>query len=93
MINSEDKKIGRVKTIQENKDTMHQAEKGKEVAISLPGVNFERELKVGENLYSNLSEFQFRKFKECKDLLTSEEKSVLTEIAEIKRRANSTWGI
>ncbi len=93
MINNEDKKIGRVKTIQENKDTMKHAEKGKEVAISLPGVNFERELKVGEFLYSNLSEYQFRKFKDSKDLLTSDEKSVLKEIAEIKRKANSTWGI
>lgn len=93
MINNQDKKIGRVKTIQENKDTMKQAEKGKEVAISLPGVNFERELTVGEYLYSNLSEFQFRKFKESRELLNSDEKSVLIEIAEIKRKANSTWGI
>lgn len=93
MINSLDKKIGRVKTIQENKDTMKQAEKGKEVAISLPGVNFERELKVGEYLFSNLSEFQFRKFKEYKDLLTSEEKSILQEIAQVKRRENQTWGL
>ena len=93
MINNENKKIGRVKTIQENKDTMKRAEKGKEVAISLPGVNFERELTIGEHLYSNLSEFQFRKFKESRELLTSDEKSVLIEIAEIKRKINSTWGI
>ena len=93
MINKDNKKIGRVKTIQENKDTMKRAEKGKEVAISLPGVNFERELTIGENLYSNLSEFQFRKFKESRELLTSDEKSVLIEIAEIKRKINSTWGI
>ena len=93
MINKDNKKIGRVKTIQENKDTMKRAEKGKEVAISLPGVNFERELTIGEHLYSNLSEFQFRKFKESRELLTSDEKSVLIEIAEIKRKINSTWGI
>jgi translation initiation factor 5B len=93
MINSLDKKIGRIKTIQENKDTMKQAEKGKEVAISIPGVNFERELKVGESLFSNLSEFQFRKFKEYKDLLTSEEKAILQEIAKVKRRENMTWGL
>lgn len=93
MINSMDKKIGRIKTIQHEKDTMHQAEKGKEVAISIPGVNFERQLVVGEFLYSNLSEYQFRKFKEYKDLLTSEEKSVLQEIALVKRKENDTWGI
>ncbi len=93
MINNLDKKIGRIKTIQHEKDTMSSAEKGKEVAISIPGVNFERQLKVGEKLYSNLSEYQFRKFKEYKDLLSSDEKTVLQEIAQIKRKENITWGI
>lgn len=93
LINNQDEKIGRVKTIQAEKANVQQAEKDKEVAISLPGVNFERQLKVGESLYSQLSEFQFRKFKEYKDLLTSEEKSILQEIAAIKRRKEVTWGI
>ncbi len=88
-----DEKIGRVKTIQAEKANVQKAEKDKEVAISLPGVNFERQLKIGESLYSQLSEFQFRKFKEHKDLLTSEEKSILQEIAAIKRRKEVTWGI
>ena len=59
----------------------------------MPGVNFERQLTVGENLYTNLGESQFRKFKEHKNLLSSEEKSILQEIAQIKRRENVTWGI
>jgi len=84
MINSIDKKIGRIKTIQEDKST---------VAISIPGVNFERELTVGESLYSNLSEFQFRKFKENKSLLTQDEIRILQEIAAVKRKANVTWGV
>lgn len=93
MINTDDVKIGRVKAIQADKTSLQKAEKGKEVAISMPGVNFERELKVGEYLYSQLSEFQFRKFKEYKDILSSEEKSILQEIAAIKRRKEVTWGI
>lgn len=93
MINNSDEKIGRVKAIQADKTSLQHAERGKEVAISMPGVNFERQLKVGEFLYSNLSEFQFRKFKEYKDILSSEEKSILQEIAAIKRRKEVTWGI
>ena len=93
LISKEDKKISRVKTIQEEKNTIQEAEQGKEVAISLPGVNFERQLKVGENLYSDLSESQFRKFKTHKTLLAEDEKKVLMEISEIKRRASPTWGI
>lgn len=93
LINSEGKKIGRTKSIQEDKSSLDSADKGKEVAISIPGVNFEREITVGEFLYSNISEFQFRKFKEYKDLLNSDEKSILQEIASIKRIKEVTWGM
>ncbi|MEA3248357.1 MAG: translation initiation factor IF-2 [Nanoarchaeota archaeon] len=92
-INQNNEKIGQIKEIQEDKNNVQEAVEGKEVAISVPGVNFERQLKVGESLYTNLSETDFRKFKKYKDLLTSNEKSVLQEIATIKRRTNPTWGI
>lgn len=93
MISKSGEKIGRIKTIQEEKTNVPQANKGKEVAISIPGVNFERQLQKGESLYSNLSETQFKKFKEHKILLSQDEIKVLQEIAEIKRRINVTWGI
>ena len=64
LINKQDIKIGKVKTIQEDKNNIPKAEQGKEVAISIPGVNFERQLEKNEILYNNLSETQFRKFKE-----------------------------
>jgi translation initiation factor 5B len=92
-INSSDEKIGHIKEIQDEKKNVREAQIGKEVAISIPGVNFERQLKVGESLYTNLSETEFRKFKENKSLLTSDEKSALQEIAQIKRKTNITWGV
>jgi len=92
-INRDDKKIGQVKEIQHEKKSVNKIESGKEVAISMPGVNFERQLTIGELLYTNLGESHFRKFKEHKNLLSSEEKSILQEIAQIKRRENVTWGI
>jgi len=91
-INSDDEKIGQIKEIQEDKNNVSEARTGKEVAISMPGVNFERQLSVGESLYTNLSETEFRKFKKHKDLLTSDEKKILQEIAQIKRRKNGVWG-
>jgi translation initiation factor 5B len=92
-INREDKKIGQVKEIQEDKKSVRETLSGKEVAVSMPGVNFERQITIGEHLYTNLSETEFRKFKEHKNLLSSEEKAILQEIAQIKRRTNTTWGI
>ncbi|MGK0208999.1 MAG: translation initiation factor 5B [Patescibacteria group bacterium] len=92
-INSDDIKISTVREIQLDRKNVRFGESGQELAISMPGVNFERDLKVGESLYTNLGESHFRKFKEYKELLTSEEKSILQEIAQIKRRKNDTWGI
>jgi translation initiation factor 5B len=93
LINVNDEKVGTIKGIQEDKNNVPEAEKGKEVAISIPGVNFERQLKVSQILYTNLSETEFRKFKANKALLTSDEKSLLQEIGNIKRKKNNTWGI
>jgi len=92
-INRDDVKIGSVKEIQLEKKSVPEAVSGQEVALSMPGVNFERQLKIGESMYTNLGESHFRKFKEHKDLLSKEEKSILQEIAAIKRRTNTTWGI
>jgi translation initiation factor 5B len=92
-INKDDTKIGQVKEIQEDKNTVQEAKRGKEVAISIPGINFERQITTGEFLYTNLSETEFRKFKEHKDILSSEEKTILQEIASVKRRESPTWGI
>jgi len=92
-INKDDVKIGQIKEIQEDKANVQEAVAKKEVAISVPGVNFERQLTVGESLYTNLSETHFRKFKQHKDLLSAGEKAVLQEIAAIKRRTNVTWGV
>jgi len=64
-----------------------------EVAISMPGMNFERKLKDKEFLYSDISESQFRKLKKNKELLSPKEMTLLQEIAEIKRRAQPDWGM
>ncbi len=92
-INADDEKIGVVKEIQHDRKGVHKGTQGQELAISMPGVNFERQLKAGDTLYTNMGESQFRKFKENKELLTSEEKSVLQNIAQVKRRINPTWGV
>jgi len=92
-INRDDLKISHVKEIQHEKNNVSEATVGQEVAISMPGINFERQLIVGESLYTNLGESQFRKFKEHKNLLSSDEKAILQEIAGIKRKKNETWGI
>jgi len=93
LIDENGKSIAKIREIQENQKKLEEATQGMEIAISLPGTNFERQLKEIDNLYSDLSEKQFREFKENKDLLTTDEMQALQKIAEIKRKEKPTWGV
>ena len=93
LIDEKGEKIGRLKNIQHEKKSIEEAKEEMEVAVSVPGVNFERVLKDKNYLYSDISEQHFRNFKKNKDLLSSSEMKTLQEIAEIKRKSNSEWGM
>ncbi len=93
LIDENGKKVDKVKSIQSQNSSLKEAKTGMEIAISLPNITFDRQLKNSRFLYSELSENQFRDFKKNKDLLSSEELKVLQEIAQIKRKGKITWGI
>jgi len=93
LIDEKGNKIARVKNIQLDKKSIDEATENMEVAISLPGINFERVLGDKEYLYTDISESQFKIFKKNKDLLSEKEKKTLQEIAEIKRKERITWGV
>ena len=82
-----------VKTIQAEQKSVDKAEKGKEVAISLPGLTVGRQIEEGDVLLSAVPEEDFRKFKEHKHLLEGPQKTLLKQVAEIMRRKNSVWGV
>ena len=92
LIDETDEPIAKVKALQEDKKSVDEATEGKEVAMSLPGVNFERQLADKKYLYSQISESQFKEFKKNKDLLSESEIKTLMELAEIKRKKKSDWG-
>jgi translation initiation factor 5B len=93
LINNKNEQIARIKNIQSENKSVQEATENMEVAISLSGVNFERQLKDIGFLYSNISESQFRTFRKNKDLLSQKEIALLQEIAEIKRQEKADWGI
>ncbi len=84
LIDDKGEEIGRIKSLQHEKEGIQEAEKGMELAISIPGLNFERRLKESRYLYSNLGVRQFKEFKKNKDLLSSGELKILQEIGDIK---------
>lgn len=85
--------ITEAKSIQHEQENLDKAEKGKQVAVSLPNVTVGRQVHEEDILYSSIPEEHFRKLKEFKKYLSPEEIEVLKEIAEIMRNQNAMWGI
>jgi translation initiation factor 5B len=92
LINEQGDEVARVKSMQLEKESINEVEEENEVAIALPGVNFERKLKEAKFLYSEISAVQFKKLKQNKDLLSQKELRILQEIADIKRKKDEGWG-
>lgn len=85
--------IGVVKNIQEKKESVAQAQKGQQVAISLDGITAGRQIRENDVLYSYIDEESFRDLKTHKDLLSGDQREVLKDIARIMRQDNPVWGI
>lgn len=87
------KEITRVKGIQLEQENVEKAGKGKQVAVSMPGITIGRQVHEGDVLYSAITEDEFRTYKEHKAHVSEEEKDILKEIADIMREKNPVWGV
>lgn len=85
--------VGHIKTIELDKKSVPEADRGKQVAISIPGVTAGRQIHEKEVFYVNITEENFRRLKVLKRFLTPEETTILKEFAEIKRKTQALWGI
>ncbi len=86
-------KLNTIKAIQRENENVGVADKGLQVAISIPGISAERHVKEFDVLLSDIPENDFKKLKELREHLSQEEIDVMKEVAEIKRKQNSVWGI
>ena len=87
------KEVGMVKGLQKDNENVKQAGKNAQVAVSVDGLTIGRQANEGDVLYTALSEDQFQKLKALKKHLSEDEKEVIKEIAEIRRRQNPVWGV
>ncbi|MBS3140581.1 translation initiation factor IF-2 [Candidatus Woesearchaeota archaeon] len=93
VMNDSGEYISDIKSIQINGKGECEAEKGKQVATAFTKVTVGRQINEDEVLYSEITENEFRRFKDVKQLLSHEHIQILKEIAEIKRRKNKNWGV
>jgi translation initiation factor 5B len=89
LIDENGEKIGRVKNMQSENKPVNEGVEGKEFAISMSGINFERVLGNKTFLYSDITESQFKIFRKNKDLLSGKELQVLQEIEQIKKQTKN----
>ncbi len=86
-------RITEAKSLQDQGKSISEAETGKSIAVALPNVTINRQIKEGDILYSDIPEPHFKAYKKLKEKLKPDEKEVLKEIAEIKRKINPSWGL
>jgi len=83
----------KIKEIQDKGKNIKEATKGMKVAVSYEKTTLNRQIKEEETFYPELTEEEFRKYKKNSETLTEEEKNLLKEIAETKRKENPLWGV
>jgi len=93
LINLDGKIIGRILAIQKEKKNIDMAIKNDKVAISIDDAVVGRNIFEDDILYTFISENDYRKFKENRDILNDEQKEILKEIANIMRKENPAWGL
>jgi len=85
--------VGHIKTLEFERESLAEAEKGKQVAISLPGITSGRQIHEEEIYYVDMNEENFKKLKGFRKMLSPEDIQILKELAEIKRKTNNFWGV
>jgi len=93
IMNLEGKELAEIKTIESEGKKIEELKTGEKAALSVEGITIGRQVKEGDTLLVAIDENAFRKLKERKDLLSQAEINILKEIAEVKRKEKTTWGL
>lgn len=93
LMKADGSKVSEIKSMQLEGENIQEAEKGKQIAISIPHITVGRQINERDVLYSDLPSEHFVQFKKLKKYLKQDEIILLKEIAEIKRKENAVWGV
>lgn len=93
LLNTDGDKIGRIKSVQEENESLEKAERGSEVAVSISNTTVGRDFEEGETLYTDLTSDDYQRLQRLDDLIGQGEKNVLQEIVDIKDAKDPHWKI
>ncbi|MDR3075485.1 MAG: translation initiation factor IF-2 [Candidatus Methanoplasma sp.] len=91
LIGTDGRDAGRIKSIHTGEDALKEAKQGEEVAVGIEGVTAGRQINEDDILYVNLVGSAVKQLAAAD--LTDDEKLVLGETIEIKRKAEPFWGM
>ena len=93
LIRRDAKKVGHLKTMQLNQETIREAQAGAEVAISIEGATVGRQFEVGDDLLVDIPERHVKVLeREMMKNLNVSTQEALGEFTEMKRRGDPFWG-
>jgi len=93
IMDADGKDVGVIKNIENDGKKIDVAQHSEKVALSVKGLTIGRQAKESDELYTSISEKDYRQFKQKKDLLSKAEINVLKSIASTKRKENEMWGV
>ena len=91
LMNEDGEKIGRIKSLQEDGESLDKAEKGDMVALSIANATLDRDFEAGDHLYIDISSKDYKRLQELEDLLSAGELQSLEKIVDIKDSVNPHW--
>lgn len=89
LIKSDGTNVGPINEIQDKGESIQRAEQGMQVAIALRKPTVGRHINENDVLYVRISDDELKELKALSVLLSSDEKEVLEELLEIKRKRYS----
>jgi translation initiation factor 5B len=93
LVNAKGFKVGSVKEIQSESESLRVAEEGMEVAVSITGAVVGRNLNEGDVLYADIPEEDAKLIQEkLADTLTPSEMKTFKEFMELRRENDPFWG-
>lgn len=93
LIHTDGKKVGYLKTMQHNQESIHEAEAGREIAISIEGATVGRQLDAEDDLLVDIPEKHVKVLeKEMMSRLNIPAQEILLEFTGMRRRNDPFWG-
>ncbi len=85
------RELGKIKSIRDGNESLREVHQGKEVAVALTGVTVGRQIKAEDVLYVDVPEGHARAL--MRGDMSADDRMVMDEIADIKRKTEPFWAM